>query len=76
MVSPRLILNCKPLIPKSCFVHPSAVLAGNVRLGEKVSVWPNAVLRGDCELIQMYAGLMLLVYFFAEETGRMFKMVP
>jgi len=54
MVSPRLILNCKPLIPKSCFVHPSAVLAGNVKLGEKVSIWPNAVLRGDCELIQMY----------------------
>ena len=57
MVSPRLILNFRPLIPKSVFVHPSAVVVGNVRLGENVSIWPNAVLRGDCELIQMYVSV-------------------
>ena len=53
MPAPRLILNFKPLIPKSCFVHPSAVVAGEVELGEHVSIWPNAVLRGDSELIKM-----------------------
>ena len=54
MVAPRLILNMRPIIPKSAFVHSSAVVVGNVRLGEHVSIWPNATLRGDCELIQMY----------------------
>ena len=54
MVSPRLILQMKPLIPSSTFVHPSAVVMGHVKLGENVSIWPNATIRGDCELIQMY----------------------
>ena len=54
MAAPRLLLTCKPFIPKSCFVHPSAVVVGNVKLAENVSIWPNAVLRGDCELIQVY----------------------
>lgn len=38
------------LVPKtapSAFIHPTAVLSGEVTLGENVSVWPCAVLRGD-----------------------------
>lgn len=38
------------LLPKTAptsYVHPTAVLAGDVTLGEGVSVWPCAVLRGD-----------------------------
>ena len=38
------------LLPKTAptsYVHPTAVLAGDVTLGEEVSVWPCAVLRGD-----------------------------
>ena len=30
------------------FIHPDATVVGNVVLGERVSVWPGAVLRGDC----------------------------
>ena len=29
------------------FLHPRATVVGDVRLGERVSVWPGAVLRGD-----------------------------
>ena len=33
------------------FVHPDATVVGNVVLGDRVSVWPGAVLRGDCASI-------------------------
>lgn len=38
------------LVPKtapSAFIHQTAVVSGAVTLGENVSVWPCAVLRGD-----------------------------
>ena len=37
----------EPVIPDSAFVHPDAVVIGAVRLGERASVWPTAVLRAD-----------------------------
>jgi carbonic anhydrase/acetyltransferase-like protein (isoleucine patch superfamily) len=37
----------KPRIARGAFVHPDAVLIGDVVLGEQASVWPTAVLRGD-----------------------------
>jgi carbonic anhydrase/acetyltransferase-like protein (isoleucine patch superfamily) len=36
-----------PQIAPGAFVHPDAVLIGDVRLGEEASAWPGAVLRGD-----------------------------
>ena len=36
-----------PTIDPSAFVHPDAVLIGNVTIGPESSVWPTAVLRGD-----------------------------
>lgn len=36
-----------PAIAASAYVHPAAVIIGRVTLGEQVSVWPNATLRGD-----------------------------
>ncbi len=39
--------GCTPVIPASAWVHPSAVVIGDVVLGERVSVWPGVVLRGD-----------------------------
>lgn len=37
----------KPKIHKTAFVHPSAVLIGDVEIGAHSSVWPGAVIRGD-----------------------------
>lgn len=36
-----------PSIDDSAFVHPDAVVIGNVTIGARSSVWPCAVLRGD-----------------------------
>ena len=36
-----------PHIQPSCYIHNSAVIIGSVTLGENVSVWPCATLRGD-----------------------------
>ena len=33
------------------FIHPTAVVLGTVSLGESVSVWPTAVIRGDTDAI-------------------------
>ncbi len=37
----------QPTIAASAFIHPDAVLIGDVVVGEEASVWPGAVLRGD-----------------------------
>ena len=37
----------KPRVDVSVFLHPSAVVIGNVQIGEKVFVGPNAVIRAD-----------------------------
>lgn len=37
----------KPNVHPTAYVHPSAVIIGNVRIGEKVFVGPNAVIRAD-----------------------------
>jgi len=36
-----------PTIDALAFVHPDAVVIGDVRIGRDSSVWPSAVLRGD-----------------------------
>jgi carbonic anhydrase/acetyltransferase-like protein (isoleucine patch superfamily) len=40
-----------PTIDPSAFVHPAAIVIGNVTLGARASVWPTAVLRGDSDAI-------------------------
>ncbi|WP_084156165.1 5-(carboxyamino)imidazole ribonucleotide mutase [Desulforegula conservatrix] len=37
----------KPVISKSAYIHPSAVIIGNVEIGANVFVGPNAVIRSD-----------------------------
>ncbi len=37
----------EPQIDDAAFVHPDAVIIGDVRIGAGSSVWPGAVLRGD-----------------------------
>jgi carbonic anhydrase/acetyltransferase-like protein (isoleucine patch superfamily) len=36
-----------PTIHPDAFVHPDAVIIGDVRIGAESSIWPGAVLRGD-----------------------------
>jgi carbonic anhydrase/acetyltransferase-like protein (isoleucine patch superfamily) len=36
-----------PQIDPTAFVHPDAVVIGDVRIGAESTVWPSAVLRGD-----------------------------
>lgn len=38
-------------IHPTAFIHPSAIVLGDVTLGARVSVWPTAVLRGDSDVI-------------------------
>ncbi|RQP14233.1 MAG: transferase hexapeptide repeat family protein [Chryseobacterium sp.] len=37
----------RPVIKESAYIHPQAVIIGNVEIGEEVYVGPNAVIRGD-----------------------------
>ena len=39
--------DLEPRIDASAYVHPDAVVIGDVHLGPESSVWPGAVLRGD-----------------------------
>src|ERR1700684_1097495 len=45
-----------PTIPASCYVDASAQIIGDVVLGERASVWMNAVVRGDVHSIRIGAG--------------------
>jgi carbonic anhydrase/acetyltransferase-like protein (isoleucine patch superfamily) len=42
-----------PRIDATAFVHPEAVVIGAVTIGERASVWPGAVLRGDYGRIEV-----------------------
>jgi carbonic anhydrase/acetyltransferase-like protein (isoleucine patch superfamily) len=42
-----------PVIPDSCYVDLSAQILGDVVLGERSSVWMNAVVRGDVNSIRI-----------------------
>jgi gamma-carbonic anhydrase len=43
----------RPEIHPSAWVHPSAILIGEVRVGPRVTVWPCTVLRGDHGFIEV-----------------------
>ena len=46
----------KPTIPDSAYVAAEATVIGKVTLGENVSIWPGAVLRGDNDSITIGNG--------------------
>jgi carbonic anhydrase/acetyltransferase-like protein (isoleucine patch superfamily) len=39
--------SLEPQIHPDAYVHPDAVVIGDVRIGAQSSIWPGAVLRGD-----------------------------
>ncbi len=45
-----------PRIDGDAFVHPDAVVIGDVTIGSESSVWPHAVLRGDFGAITIGSG--------------------
>jgi len=45
-----------PEVPDSCYVDEDATIIGDVELKEGVSVWPQAVLRGDQNSISVGKG--------------------
>jgi carbonic anhydrase/acetyltransferase-like protein (isoleucine patch superfamily) len=45
-----------PDIAASAYVHETATVIGSVLLSDRVSVWPQAVIRGDTETITIGAG--------------------
>lgn len=44
-----------PVVPRTAFVAPTASVVGDVDLGEDVSIWFGAVLRGDVNSIRVGA---------------------
>src|SRR5688500_15686465 len=44
-----------PTIHPTAYIHPAAVVTGDVTLGARVSVWPTAVIRGDTDHITIGA---------------------
>ncbi len=48
--------DVEPKIHPDAFVHPDAVVIGDVTLGPESSVWPSAVLRGDYGTITVGTG--------------------
>jgi reactive intermediate/imine deaminase len=49
-------LTTSPQLGEKNYVHPSAQVIGDVRLGDDVSIWCNAVLRGDVNHIVVGRG--------------------
>lgn len=48
--------DLEPRIHPDAYVHPDAVLIGQVELGPEASIWPSAVLRADNAPIVIGAG--------------------
>ena len=42
-----------PRIAASAYVDPSAQVIGDVEIGERSSLWPNVVVRGDVNVIRI-----------------------
>lgn len=51
----RDYLNFRPHLGLRVYVDPAATVIGQVVLGDDVSVWPNVVLRGDVNRIEVGA---------------------
>jgi carbonic anhydrase/acetyltransferase-like protein (isoleucine patch superfamily) len=49
----RAFQGTLPKIPESCFIEETAVVIGDVVMGEECSVWFHAVIRGDVNYIRI-----------------------
>lgn len=49
----RTFQGITPTIPSSCFIEDTAVIIGDVVMGEECSAWFHAVIRGDVNYIRI-----------------------
>jgi carbonic anhydrase/acetyltransferase-like protein (isoleucine patch superfamily) len=49
-------MTMKPKVHTSCYVHETAVIIGNVEIGQECGIWPHAVIRGDENTIKIDDG--------------------
>jgi carbonic anhydrase/acetyltransferase-like protein (isoleucine patch superfamily) len=49
----RAFQGIQPTVPTSAYVEDTAVIIGDVVMGEQCSVWFNAVIRGDVHFIRI-----------------------
>ena len=47
------VKGISPRIPENCFIAPNATIVGDVVMGEDCSIWFNAVVRGDVNIIRI-----------------------
>ena len=52
----KLFKGQQPIVGENVYIDDSAVVIGDVTLGDDVSVWPTTVIRGDVESISVGAG--------------------
>jgi carbonic anhydrase/acetyltransferase-like protein (isoleucine patch superfamily) len=45
----------QPIIANDVFIHDTALVIGDVQIGEDASIWPKSVVRGDIHSIQIGA---------------------
>lgn len=51
----RPFKGISPTLGQRVYIDPAAVVIGDVKLGDDVSVWPGAVIRGDMHFIRVGA---------------------
>ena len=51
----RHVIGVSPTLGERVMVDPTAVVMGDVSLGDDVSVWPHAAMRGDVQVIRIGA---------------------
>ncbi len=49
----RAYRGVSPKIAPSAYIDPSAVLIGDIEIGERSSVWPHVTIRGDVNYIRI-----------------------
>ena len=52
----RSYRGVEPTIAASAYIAPGAQVIGDVEVGERSSIWPNATLRGDVNRIRVGSG--------------------
>lgn len=65
-MSVRSFGDKKPAVGAQTYIDESAVVIGDVRLGERVSVWPGAVLRADDDFVEIGQQSAMMDMSFAE----------